>query len=197
MDLHFKDVSNHSDLQEYIALGLKKGKKINMEIGYGSGIVLRKRVLKETDSLHIGFEIKGKFVNRLKKFIKKWNVKNLFVDVVDAKYVIPRFVPENSLDKIFIYYPDPCWKKKHKKYILFDYYFMADLYRTLKPGGILNIKTDVKDYFDLISEQFKNFEHFKETEFDDFAADENQSTFEMKAIEEGRSLHKIAFTKEV
>jgi len=195
MDLHFRDVSDYSDLKEYISSAKNSNKKIYIEIGFGSGIVLKKRVLREDDVQHIGFEIKGKFVKRLENFKTKWLVKNLMVKTADAKYIIPRFIEDNTFDKIFIYYPDPWWKKKHKKYILFDYYFMADLYRALKPNGILNIKTDVEEYYELIKEKFINFKHFTECEFDDFAADEHKSSFEIKAIEQGRSLHKLALKK--
>jgi tRNA (guanine-N7-)-methyltransferase len=184
MDLHFRDVSNYSELQKYIKEGKENNKKLYLEIGFGSGIVLRKRVLNEADILHIGFEIKGKFVRRLNIFKEKWNIKNLLVERADAKYAIPRFVEENTFDKIFIFYPDPWWKKKHKKYILFDYYFMADLYRSLKPNGVLNIKTDVEEYYELIKEKFDNFGHFTECDFDDLTSDEHKSSFEIIAIEE-------------
>jgi len=196
MDLHFRDISSHEELQNFIKKAKKNNQKLYLEIGYGSGIVLKKRVLKEKDVMHIGFEIKGKFIYRLKDFIIKWKVENLYVEKADAKYVIPRFVENNSFDKIFIYYPDPWWKKKHKKYILFDYDFIADLHRALKVGGTLNIKTDVVDYFNLIVEKFDNFQKFKRIDFDDWAAAENSSSFEERGLRRGHELNDVAYTKE-
>ena len=195
MDLHFRDVSTHDELRNFIKEAKESGKKLYLEIGYGSGIVLRKRVLKESDVFHIGFEIKGKFVYRMNKFKEKYQVENIYVEKADAKYVIPRFVENESFDKIFIYYPDPWWKKKHKKYILFDYDFISDLHRALKPEGTLNIKTDVVDYYNLIMEKFNNFQKFKEVPFDDWAATDNSSTFEIRGVKKGHELNEVAFTK--
>jgi tRNA G46 methylase TrmB len=72
---------------------------------------------------------------------------------------------------------------------------MADLYRSLKNGGILNIKTDVEEYYKLIKDKFSTFKYFKECNFDDFAAEEHKSSFEIKAIEQGRAIHKFALMK--
>ncbi len=195
MELHFRDLSSHEEFQNFIKRAKDENKKLYLEIGYGSGIVLRKRVEKEVDVLHMGLEIKGKFVKKMKKYTEKYNVENLYVEKADAKYILPRFAAENSFDKIFIYYPDPWWKKKHKKYILFDYYFIADLYRALKKGGTLNIQTDVVDYFELIKSKFEYFNEFKECDFDDIVALENSSTFEIKGLEKGHVLSKIAYKK--
>ena len=195
MELHFRDISNYEDLQAFIKRAETEQKKLYLEVGFGSGIVFRQRVIKEKDVLHLGFELKRDFVNRIEKFAQKNNFDNIMVKRVDAKYILPRFIKPESFDKIFIYYPDPWWKKKHKKYILFDYYFIADLYRTLKKGGKLNIKTDVVDYFELIKEKFSKFGYFQECDFNDFAAENFKSTFEIKALKAGRSLHKTAYCK--
>lgn len=195
MELHFKDLSSHEEFKNFIQRSKNENKKLYLEIGYGSGIVLRKRVENELSVLHMGLEIKGKFVKKMKQFSTKYNINNLYVEKADAKYMIPRFTQENTFDKIFIYYPDPWWKKKHKKYILFDYYFIADLYRALKKDGTLNIQTDVVEYFELIKSKFEKFKEFKECEFDDTVALDYSSTFEIKGINQGHKLSKIAYKK--
>lgn len=195
MNLHFRDVSLHTEIIDTIQNAHKKKQMIHMEIGFGSGIVLRDRATRFPDDCHMGFELKGKFLKRVYQFAEKHGIENLSLFQGDVKYLMPRFIPMESIDRIYIYYPDPWWKKKHKKYILFDYDFMADLYRALKPGGILNIKTDVVDYYDLIKERFDRFGHFKKSDFKDSAAEESVSTFEQKGVSKGHILNTLALQK--
>ncbi|MBN2695476.1 hypothetical protein JXR93_12510 [bacterium] len=195
MELHFRDISNHNDFSSWVKKSKDENKELHIEIGYGSGIVLRDRVLKKRDALHVGFEVQLRFVYRLKKFISKFQVENLYVEGADAKYMIPRFLEPESVDRFYIYYPDPWWKKKHKKYMLFDYNFISDLYRTMKKGAVLNIKTDVEEYYQRIVEMFDKFGYFEKTEFDDQSALKNKSSFEQAAILSGNPLFALAFKK--
>lgn len=195
MDIHFRDINHHKDLTDIIKNANENNKEVHLEIGFGSGIVLRERAKIIPDSLHIGFEMKNKFVKRVQEYGKKYNLNNMFLKQCDAKYVIPRFIPIESLDKIYIYYPDPWWKNKHKKYILFDFTFITDLYRALKPNGILYVKTDVIEYYQIIKERFDKFAYFKEVPFDDLASINNVSTFEQKGLMKGHILSQIALQK--
>ena len=52
----------------------------------------------------------------------------------------------NSIDKIFILFPDPWPKKRHQKRRLIQSNFVALLTEKLKPGGILHLATDWKPY---------------------------------------------------
>ncbi len=195
MELHFRDISNHDDFCGWVKKAKDEGKELHLEVGYGSGIVLRDRVLKNRDAIHIGFEVQLRFVYRLKKFISKFKVENLYLQGADAKYMIPRFLSPESVDRYYIYYPDPWWKKKHKKYTLFDYNFISDLYRTMKKGAVLNIKTDVEEYYNRLIEMFDKFGYFEKTEFDDQSAIKNKSSFEQAAILNGNPLFSLAFKK--
>ncbi len=195
MDLHFRDISNYCNLTNKIEEMNKQNIPVYLEIGFGSGIVLRDRAIKEPNVFHLGFEAQNIYIIRTEEFLKKHKIENVNLLNCDAKYIIPRFIPFESIEKIMIYYPDPWWKKKHKKYILFDLTFIGDLFRVLKKGGTINIKTDVDEYFEKIKELFNLFDYFEETPFNDKSCETNKSTFELNAIKEGRNLNKIAYIK--
>jgi tRNA (guanine-N7-)-methyltransferase len=57
-------------------------------------------------------------------------------------------VPDASLAAIHVYFPDPWWKARHHKRRVMNESFLADVVRTLLPGGKLHFWTDVKDYYD-------------------------------------------------
>jgi tRNA (guanine-N7-)-methyltransferase len=48
---------------------------------------------------------------------------------------------------VHVYFPDPWWKKRHKKRRVMNADFLRDVERTLAPGGRLHFWTDVEEYF--------------------------------------------------
>jgi len=48
---------------------------------------------------------------------------------------------------VHVYFPDPWWKKRHKKRRVMRKSFLRDVERTLRPGGSLHFWTDVEEYF--------------------------------------------------
>jgi tRNA (guanine-N7-)-methyltransferase len=68
--------------------------------------------------------------------------------VVDA-------LPDASLDRVMILFPDPWHKVRHNKRRLIQDDFVAALVRVLKPGGRLRFVTDWKDYAEWALERFE------------------------------------------
>ncbi len=65
----------------------------------------------------------------------------------DALRVFHELIPDNSLAAVHVYFPDPWWKKRHKKRRVMRESFLRDVERTLRPGGLLHFWTDVEEYF--------------------------------------------------
>ena len=65
----------------------------------------------------------------------------------DAQRVFREFLPAASLAAVHVYFPDPWWKKRHRKRRVMNEAFLKDLVRTLAPGGRFHFWTDVEEYF--------------------------------------------------
>src|SRR5438876_45170 len=61
-----------------------------------------------------------------------------------ARDVLPRFAA-GSIARVFVHFPDPWWKKRHRKRLLVGTPLLAELVRVLAPGGELFIQTDVEE----------------------------------------------------
>ena len=57
-------------------------------------------------------------------------------------------LPDASLARVFILFPDPWPKARHKKRRLVNPGFAAELARVMRPGGRLRFATDWGDYAD-------------------------------------------------
>lgn len=76
----------------------------------------------------------------------KRGLRNLEVFQGDARLYLPRFFAPESVDAFHIHCPDPWWKKRHHRRRLLADDFALLLYRLLKPGGTLDLRTDVPAY---------------------------------------------------
>jgi tRNA (guanine-N7-)-methyltransferase len=65
----------------------------------------------------------------------------------DALALFRQWFPANGLAAVHVYFPDPWWKKRHKKRRVLNEDFLQDVERTLAPGGRLHFWTDVEEYF--------------------------------------------------
>jgi tRNA (guanine-N7-)-methyltransferase len=64
----------------------------------------------------------------------------------DGRLLAPRLFREGSLAAIHVHFPDPWWKRRHHHRRLVDDRMSLLLLRLLRPGGLLDFRTDVERY---------------------------------------------------
>ena len=72
-------------------------------------------------------------------------------------------LPSASLARMFVLFPDPWPKMRHKKRRLVQPTFVAEAARLLKPCGTLRLATDWADYADWTLEHFARSPDFRWT----------------------------------
>ena len=66
----------------------------------------------------------------------------------DGLRVFREYLRDHSVAAVHVYFPDPWWKKRHKKRRVMNEQLLADVQRVLVPGGRLHFWTDVAEYFE-------------------------------------------------
>ena len=64
----------------------------------------------------------------------------------DAVEVLAQCIPDNSLSRVQIYFPDPWHKARHHKRRLIQPQFVQTLRNKLTVGGVLHLATDWENY---------------------------------------------------
>jgi tRNA (guanine-N7-)-methyltransferase len=78
----------------------------------------------------------------------------------DARIVLNEQMPDQCLDGVHLYFPDPWHKKKHWKRRIVQADFVDLIYRKLKPGGYIHIATDWVAYAHWSEEKFGSDSRF-------------------------------------
>ncbi len=116
-----------------------------IEIGYGMGQSLVQMAQAAPDKDFIGVEVHLPGVGSLLHHAEEAGVTNLRTYKDDAIEVL-KLVPDNSIDTVQLFFPDPWHKKKHHKRRIVNAEFAQTLRRILKPGGIFHMATDWEPY---------------------------------------------------
>ncbi|GAA0870308.1 tRNA (guanosine(46)-N7)-methyltransferase TrmB [Brevundimonas basaltis] len=129
-------------------------KAVWLEIGFGGGEHLAAQAARHPDTLMIGCEPFLNGVGSALRHIEEGGLKNVRLHPDDARDVMAA-LPDASLDRVMILFPDPWHKARHNKRRLVQDAFAAEIVRLLKPGGRLRFVTDWKDYADWALEKFE------------------------------------------
>ncbi len=125
---------------------------IYLEIGFGGGEHLVYQAAEHRDVGIIGCEPYINGIAELLKNIESHKLENVRIYPGDARLLIEK-LPDASLDRIFILYPDPWPKARHHKRRLISKDFLGSLARIMKPGAELRLATDHADYCTWMLEQ--------------------------------------------
>ncbi len=128
--------------------------EIWLEIGFGGGEHLAAQAARRQDALMIGCEPFLNGVASALRHIEEGGLKNVRLHADDARDVIAA-LPDASLDRVMILFPDPWHKARHNKRRLLSDALAAEIARLLKPGGRLRFVTDWKDYADWALERLE------------------------------------------
>ena len=116
-----------------------------IEIGFGGGEHLAEQARRHPDALMIGCEPFLNGVGSALRHVEEMGLTNVRLHAGDARAVMEA-LPEASLDRVMILFPDPWPKARHNKRRLIQDETAAEIARVLKPGGRLRFVTDWKDY---------------------------------------------------
>lgn len=122
-------------------------RQVWFEIGFGGGEHPVGQAARHPDIGIIASEV---FIEGLAKclgLIEDQKITNLRLWDLDARELLER-LETNSLDRLFILFPDPWPKARHHKRRIIQTEFLDEAARVLKPGGRLRFATDVRHYAD-------------------------------------------------
>ena len=116
-----------------------------LEIGFGGAEHLIWQARHNPKVGLIGCEVFDDGVVKALSAIEEHALPNVRLSTADAREVL-RWLPESSLQRAFILFPDPWPKKRHVKRRLVSPALFDLLARVMAPGTELRIATDIGDY---------------------------------------------------
>ncbi len=117
-----------------------------LEIGFGNGASLAQMAADHPDTDYLGIEVHRPGVGNLLLQVQERQLDNIRVSHDDAIEVLARQIPGQSLDSVYLFFPDPWHKTRHRKRRIVQPDFVQLLREKLKPGGEFHMATDWQDY---------------------------------------------------
>ncbi len=170
-----------------------------LEIGFGGGEHLVWQARANPDVGIVGAEPFEDGVVKVLDQIDAGNLTNIRVLADDVRPLL-RALPEASIGRAFILFPDPWPKRRHVKRRLVSPHLLGLLARVMKPGAELRIGTDIGDYARTMLMAFQSEPRFEwqavsPADWRIRPDDWPQTRYEAKAEREGRRRYYLRFRR--
>src|SRR5579859_1867322 len=117
-----------------------------MEIGFGGGHFLVDVAARSPDINVLGVERSFYSLTETERRVFKAGLRNVRLIYADARLTLAYVCQPESLDGIYVNFPDPFPKKGHAKRRLLTPETLALIASRMQPNGLLTIATDVVAY---------------------------------------------------
>ena len=171
---------------------------ITLEIGFGNGVSLATMAEQSPDKNFVGIEVHRPGVGRLLHLIKEKQLSNLRVMDDDAVEIIKNRIPENSLDRIQLFFPDPWHKKRHNKRRIVQPDFVSLISTRLKKGGVFHMATDWEPYAEHMAEVMEvslEFKSLSDTPYSPKPDSRPTTKFENRGLKLGHGVWDLIYEK--
>ncbi|MFT6071507.1 MAG: tRNA (guanine-N7-)-methyltransferase [Alphaproteobacteria bacterium] len=185
-DDFFFTIDDAKDIQ---ALFADKTQKNILEIGFGGGEHLLHQAQKNPHINYLGIDA---YVNSVSKAVRETyynDLKNVRISDQDA-FAFISALPANSLDGLYLLYPDPWPKRRHRnrRFVQRDTALLIET--ILKPNGFFRFASDIPEYAEWVianltnaTSAFLNVAHKPNIPLENWTA----TRYEKKALREGRT----------
>ena len=169
------------------------GRPVEIEIGPGKGTFLLRRAAERPEVNVLGVEWAPSYAVYVADRAYRAGLENIRVLCADAKDLFRTALPDRSVWRVHIYFPDPWPKRRHRFRRLIEAGFLREVRRALQLGGWLGIVTDQEEYFREIRRIVLATEGLGEAPFPPGeGASAVGSNFEKKYASQGKAFHAIA-----
>ncbi len=119
---------------------------IHIEYCSGNGQWIYEKALKNPHILWIAVEMQLKRTRQILWKREQAQLENLFITCGEALEFTSYYLEPESVDEVYINFPDPWPKRRHAKFRLIQMPFIQELARILKKGGSVHFLTDDPAY---------------------------------------------------
>lgn len=120
---------------------------LEIEVGSGKGLFISNAAQDHPERNFIGIEIARKYARFCASRIAKRELSNAVMISGDGERFLREFIASDSVSAVHVYFPDPWWKKRHRKRRVLNATFLQDVERVLVSSGQLHFWTDVQEYY--------------------------------------------------
>jgi tRNA (guanine-N7-)-methyltransferase len=121
---------------------------LEIEIGSGKGLFLATAAEDHPERNFLGVEIAGKYARFAASKLARRGLSNAVMVHGDGVQLLRDDVPDASVAAVHVYFPDPWWKKRHRKRRVVNPVLLEQVQRVLVCGGQFHLWTDVLEYYD-------------------------------------------------
>ncbi len=172
---------------------------LTLEIGFGLGDSFIEMAAAEPTRNFVGVEVHEPGIGKCAYMAGTQNLTNVKIINGDAIQLLKQ-LPENHIDRIQLYFPDPWQKKRHYKRRFVSPERMAIVTRSLKQGGWFHTATDWEHYAFWMVEVLDGFAGLsnqagagKFTDRPDFRP---MTKFERRGLERGHGVWDLIYIKD-
>lgn len=170
-----------------------------LEIGFGGGEHLLWQARHAPDVGLIGCEPFEEGVVKVVAAIDDERLRNVLVHPDDVRPLL-RWLPDACLGRVFVLFPDPWPKQRHRKRRLVAKPLLDLLARVMRPGAELRLATDIGDYARSMLAALTPHRDFSWTarsaaDWRERTPDWPSTRYEAKAIAAGRRCAYLRFTR--
>lgn len=172
---------------------------VHVEYCSGNGAWIAAKAAANRNINWVAVEKKFERVRKIWSKIKKLQLTNLIIVCGEGHLVSQKYFPANSVQEIYINFPDPWPKNRHTKHRLIQPAFIHEMHRILVHNASLTMVTDDEAYSKWMIEMMRsnsNFiSHFSEPFFHSELEHYGTSYFEQLWREKGKTIRYHKFIK--
>ena len=197
--LNMKEAAEHyRDLIDFKS-AFGNDKPVALEIGCGKGGFVCALALQNPDMNFLALEKMSNVILTPMEEVKKQGIENIRFLNIRAE-CLPCYIPENSLDCIYLNFSTPLPKLGYATQRLTHRNFLEVYKKLLKDGGRILQKTDDRDFFEFSLEEYKACGFALEQVTFNLHENGNPAwnivtEYEQKWVERGLPIHRVEAVK--
>ena len=188
--LTLEDLGDAIDWSEFFG----NSQPVELDVGCGRGLFLFNSAVAHPQKNYCGLEIDYREGRRTARRLKKRDLANARVLGGDARLALEKLIPHNSVSAFHVYFPDPWWKRKHRRRRIFTDTFLELLANVLVEGGELYSASDVQEYFQTIRSLIEHHGSFHEQALPQPTSPQHDmdylTSYERKGRRKGSDIHR-------
>lgn len=121
--------------------------RLEVDVGSGMGRFILAHAARHPDTMFIGIERQKSRVAKILRKATRAGLGNIFMIRLEATYVLRYLLPEHSVNRFYLFFPDPWPKRRHSSHRVFNDEFRYLVWTRLADGGDIQVATDSDAYF--------------------------------------------------